>query len=168
MSIGMRAVSVNVGKVILTAVVMIGLSLFFATLPGSLADPSASPDELAEAASRLGWIGWMRLSAIYLIAILVAATLSGVLFAGSRWIVRLAVIVTVLIFCLDPIGAAMYFSREGLDTGIVKYMIVPLAGIGVMAFLLAPFFHDLGRISRDYLQHRGKAMLGPTHFTDGS
>jgi hypothetical protein len=63
------------------------------------------------------------------------------------------VIITVLTLGLDPIAAAIYFSRDGLDSGMVKYMIVPLAGIGVIAFLCTPFFHDIGRVLRGYLQH---------------
>ena len=146
----MRAILAGMGKVILASVAMIGLSLFFASLPKPLLllDPAATPDELAEAATRVGWIGWARLPAIYLIAILVVATLSGLLFSRSRWVVRPAVIITVLAFCSDPMAAAIYFSRVGPPGGgssLVRYMITPLVGMGLIAFLFAPFLHDLGR-----------------------
>ncbi len=152
----MRTALLTGGKVILTAVAMVYLSFFFTSLPKPLANAAMPPDELVEIASKLGWIAWVRSPALCLAAILVVAFAAGLLFARSRRIVRPAVALSVLVQCYDPMAAAIYFSdiTPLRDSGLVRYVIIPLVGIGLIALFFAPFFHDCGRVLRGYLERR--------------
>jgi hypothetical protein len=151
----MRTVLVIVSKIVLTAAAMVSLSFFFMSLPKPLGNAGASPDELAEIASK-SWIGWARMPALYLAAMLVVSFAAGLLFARSRRIVRPAVVISTLVLCLHPMVDAIQISDILPLTcaEIVRNLVMPYVGAGGIALLVSPFLHDLGRVVRGYLKHR--------------
>jgi fatty-acid desaturase len=103
-------------------------------------------------AAEANLIGLLLMNAIHLVSILIVCFLAGLLFPRDPWVVRVAVVVSVLWYIVEDIGAHIYVSRQvahyPLSLTSLLPSLLPYIVVMVLAYLLSGSGHCLGSALR--------------------
>ena len=141
------------GLVRLVLAIVVVLLLFYAFLIAISTPIPSPPDDLPETGPAIGWI---LVPAGYVIAVFVGSIVCGALFPRDRWVVRAAASIPIIGLFFYEILAWAYSPGSGPpwhDSVDLRFFFAPIALAGVVAFVLSPWLHDCGRVSRGYLRH---------------